>query len=496
MNLLIERIDFMLKDIQLARIFPDGKTFVDASPKFPIAVILEKYQLQKNVASFDLKAFVLENFDLPKPYASSFKSDTSKTAVEHINSLWTVLTRQADEGGMGTLIPLPNPYIVPGGRFGEIYYWDSYFTILGLQASGNMEMVQNMVDNFSYLIDTVGFVPNGNRTYFLGRSQPPFYAAMLDVLADMQGEYIYKKHLPQLEKEYQFWMKGQTESLPTKGNASARVVRMPDGSILNRYWDNFDSPRPESYKEDVETAHHTNRPTSEVYRHLRAGAESGWDYSSRWLKDKSQLSTIHTTDIIPVDLNALLYHLEMTLSTAHRVVKNKASAEFYLEKAKNRQRSLIKYCWNEDSGIFMDYDFIAHRFTNVSSLATMYPLYVEMAQPEQAKKVAQVIKKDFLQSGGVVSTLHQSAEQWDSPNGWAPLQWITIKGLRNYQYKDLAATIKERWIHLNVTIYKKTGKMVEKYNVMDAELEAKGGEYDLQDGFGWTNGVLLKLLME
>jgi alpha,alpha-trehalase len=282
----------------------------------------------------------------------------------------------------------------------------------------------------------------------------------------------------------------------SKEKTCERVVRMADGSFMNRYWDSFDSPRPESYKEDIETASESDRPINFVYRDIRAGAESGWDFSSRWFKDKPLLSSIHTTDIIPVDLNALLYHLEMTLSEAQQVAGNKKTADIYLQKALARKRSLIQFCWNEQKGIFMDYDFKTRCQTNVPSLATVYPLYFNMADSEHAEKIAQVIEKDFLQIGGVVTTLVRSGEQWDAPNGWAPLQWMTIKGLRNYHHNKLANTIKERWVNLNVNVYKKTGKMVEKYNVMDIELKATDGEYPLQDGFGWTNGVLLKLLLE
>ena len=124
----------------------------------------------------------------------------------------------------------------------------------------------------------------------------------------------------------------------------------------------------------------------------------------------------------------------------------------------------------------------------------MFPLFFNMAEQQQAVRVAQVIKQKFLKPGGVTTTLNDTHQQWDAPNGWAPLQWITIKGLRNYQQDELAATITQRWVNVNLHVYKSTGKMVEKYNVYDMELEAGGGEYPVQDGFGWTNGVLLKLL--
>ena len=144
----------------------------------------------------------------------------------------------------------------------------------------------------------------------------------------------------------------------------------------------------------------------------------------------------------------------------------------------------------------MDYDFKADKHTAIPSLAGMYPLTFKMATPAQASKAAKVINSQFLKAGGVVSTLTDNGQQWDYPNGWAPLQWMTIEGLRNYESDELANTIKERWIKLNRKVYKKTGKLVEKYNVVDMTLEAGGGEYPVQDGFGWTNGVLLKLMSE
>ena len=161
------------------------------------------------------------------------------------------MTRKADKKIKGSsLLPLPHPYIVPGGRFNEIYYWDSYFTMLGLQVSGRVDLIESMIDNFSHLIETVGFIPNGNRTYFMGRSQPPFYACMVELLAQSKGKKVYVKYLPFLEKEYAFWMKG-VNRLKKTGDAQKRVVKVK-GGILNRYWDNFDAPRAEMYQDDIE----------------------------------------------------------------------------------------------------------------------------------------------------------------------------------------------------------------------------------------------------
>jgi alpha,alpha-trehalase len=481
--------------VQLNEVFPDSKTFVDCTPKFSTDDILNKYQKARGKVDFDLKAFVNENFDLPISYSSNFKSDTSASAAQHINALWAVLTRQPDTASVGTLIPLPKPYIVPGGRFGEVYYWDSYFTILGLQAAERWDLIENMADNFSFLIESQGFVPNGNRTYYLSRSQPPFYSLIIRVLAEGKGEAVLKKYLPFLQKEYDFWMDG-LQQLSDDTPAIKHVVRLQDGFVLNRYWDKSDQPRPESYKEDIALVKDLDRPAGVVYRHIRSAAESGWDFSSRWFKDGQYMASIHTTDIIPVDLNALLYHLELTLSEAYKIDGDLEQSILYNQKAENRKIALLNYCWNDDEGFFLDYDFIARDFTAVPSLAAMYPLYFNMAAQSQADSVALKIEKDFLKDGGVLTTLVETGQQWDAPNGWAPLQWITIKGLRNYGYNDLADTIKQRWVDLNVKVYKNTGKMVEKYNVTDISLEAGGGEYPVQNGFGWTNGVLLKLLIE
>ncbi|MEL6943127.1 MAG: trehalase family glycosidase, partial [Bacteroidota bacterium] len=191
---------------------------------------------------------------------------------------------------------------------------------------------------------------------------------------------------------------------------------------------------------------------------------------------------------------ALLYSLEKTLSEAYQASGDMEMAEEFKERANARIGAIYDYCWDEQTGAFRDYDFVEGNFTPVISLATVYPLFFQIATQAQADAVADVIQKDFLKSGGVVSTLNNTGEQWDAPNGWAPLQWLTIQGLRNYGHDELAETIARRWIDLNIKVYKNTGKLVEKYNLMDMTLEAGGGEYPVQDGFGWTNGVLLKLM--
>lgn len=231
-----------------------------------------------------------------------------------------------------------------------------------------------------------------------------------------------------------------------------------------------------------------------MYRHLRSGATSGWDFSSRWFADGKSILTIETTDIIPVDLTCLMYELEQTLSGVYTKMGDSGKAADYKSRAEKRIKFLNEYCWNEQDGYYYDYNFRTKKQMLIPSLATTYPLFFKMSSGAQAKKVAENIRLKFLKSGGVTTTLNNTGQQWDAPNGWAPLQWMTIQGLENYRHHDLARDIAERWANLNIKVFHRTGKLMEKYNVMDTNLEAGGGEYPSQDGFGWTNGVLLKLM--
>ncbi len=478
--------------VQMNGIFADGKTFVDCIPKYQVKEIINKYNHEKNNTGFDLHRFVMDNYELPAKIEVAYQSNLQKTVSENITALWELLTREPG-AARGSLLELPNPYIVPGGRFGEIYYWDSYFTMLGLKVSGKVDMIENMVNNFSYLIDTYGYIPNGNRAYFLGRSQPPFYSLMIKLLAQVKGEGIFEQYLPHLEKEYAFWMRG-SEELDVEHKKINRVVLMSGAEIMNRYWDENDTPRPESYREDIDLANVSGRALPEMYRHLRAGAESGWDYSSRWFGDKNSFASIRTAEIIPVDLNCLLFHLEETIASIHHLLKNPETARQFSNAAIKRKIAIQKYCWNWDQGFYFDFDSDLQKQKNIFSLAAAYPLFFNLASKENAERVAWIIENRFLQAGGLVSTLETTGQQWDAPNGWAPLHWIAITGLDNYGCKDLAQTIAKRWIKLGTDVFNRTGKLMEKYNVVDTKLEAGGGEYPGQDGFGWTNGVLLALI--
>jgi len=480
----------LFERVQLQSVFPDGKTFVDCTPLSDLDSIKIEYDEQKNFPEFDLTQFVNKHFLPPPEYSQTYQPKAGETIIKHIEDLWDVLTRQPEQS-KNSLIALPFPYIVPGGRFREIYYWDSYFTMLGLQVSRRVDMIENMVKNFSFLIEQFGYIPNGNRTYYLGRSQPPFFSCMIQLLKEEKGDQVLSEYLPSLLQEYEFWMKGN-ELFSDKKNAVQHVVQMPDGTVLNRYWDQSNTPRPEAYKKELELAENTEQKEI-LFRNLRAAAASGWDFSSRWFRNKDQFSTIHTTDIIPVDLNCLLFHLEKTIEKAYAKSGDTGSSKIYKDLSEKRKQAINAYCWNEEKGFYFDYDFVEKKQTSSYTLGASFPLYFKIANDQHAKRVADVLKERFLMNGGLTTTTQTTNQQWDSPNGWAPLQWISIRGLNNYGFKDLAMEISKRWMSLNKKVFKNTGKLMEKYNVVSTDLVAGGGEYPAQDGFGWTNGVYLAL---
>ncbi|GGO89691.1 alpha,alpha-trehalase TreF [Stakelama pacifica] len=473
--------------VQEAHVFDDGKAFADAVPHRAPDAIMADYRRSPPGDTEALRRFVLANFTVPGV------NDTRQLPLRaHIRALWPQLVRQPEpQVAGGSKIPLPEPYIVPGGRFREIYYWDSYFTMLGLKVDGEQKLVESMLDDFVSLIDRFGHIPNGTRTYYISRSQPPFFALMLD-LSDSDDSAVKAKRLAALRTEYRYWMAGA--ACATRAKPCANVVVMPDGSRLNRYWDERDTPRDESFAEDRATAAKvTDRPAAQTYRDLRAGAESGWDFSSRWLRDGKALTTIRTTDIVPVDLNALLYAMEERIARGCRDSGDNACFRDFTQAAAKRHKAVDKYLWQAGERRYADWDRVAAAPTPTLSAATLYPLFVGMASPAQAGKVAALTQAKLVAQGGLRTTLNRTGQQWDSPNGWAPLQWIAIDGLARYGHRALAHDIAARWIDTVARTYSGTGKMLEKYDV-EERLPGGGGEYPLQDGFGWTNGVTSALL--
>lgn len=475
--------------VQEARLFADQKDFADAVPGRDPSAIEGDYLAARGRTGFDLRRFVQDNFSLPV--------DADPVVVEphaglraHIDALWPRLVRHSPRPAPhDSLLPLPYPYVVPGGRFRELYYWDSYFTMLGLVESGQDTLSRQMLDDFAHLIDAWGHVPNGSRSYYLSRSQPPFFSHMVELEA-RDDPQVAVAYLPQLRSEHAFWMDGGARLPP--GHAIRRVVRLPDGSLLNRYWDDRDAPRPESFVQDRLTAAAAARPAAGVYRDLRAGAESGWDFSSRWLDDPMRLDTIRTTAILPVDLNSLLHHLETTIASACTRSGDRGCAHDYQAMADDRAEAIQRYLWHPQ-GWYADYDWLRGGVRPALTAAALFPLYAGIATPERAHRTAAAVRTQLLRPGGLVTTTVDSGQQWDAPNAWAPLQWVAVAGLRRYGEEALAHEVAAAFTGNVQALFAREHKLVEKYDADGALQGGGGGEYPLQDGFGWTNGVVLAL---
>lgn len=487
----IHDLNPLFHDVQLGHVFGDDKVFVDCLPRRPLEEIGAAYArlAPTKPDRGRLRRFVEENFILPPDQNPVGRPAPGGDVRAQIRLLWQALRRGPDVARAGsTLLPLPEPYIVPGGRFREIYYWDSYFTMLGLRDSEQGEMVGHMLANFVHLIARHGHIPNGNRSYYLSRSQPPVLALMVGLATAGRPRATLAGFRDALEAEHDYWM---DHTAPTQ-----HVVELPDGSRLNRYWDQLDTPRPESYSRDEELAQRADRPRGELFRDLRSAAESGWDFSSRWLADGRHLETIRTTQLVPVDLNCFLWQLESTLAQAHAAHGDAEGAARLERAAAARRRAIEKYCWSPGVGFFCDYDLAAHAPGTQPTLAGVTPLLFGLASAAQTAQVARRVRESFLAPGGVVTTLRQTGQQWDAPIGWAPLQWLTVRGLARGGETELAAEIARRWTRLNVATFVRTGLLLEKYDVVATARAPGGGEYASQHGFGWTNGVLLEFLRD
>lgn len=468
---LIQLSGELFEAVQLKPCFDDSKYFVDMTPLRAADEIMSDYNKQKKLADFDLKKFVEKNFE-PPVAEKKFTPIEDISLDQYIKQMWNFLSQSSDQHNpQSSLIALPKPYIIPGGRFREVYYWDCYFTCEGLRVDGEIEMIKNIADNFAYLIDTIGFVPNANRKYYLTRSQPPLFYLIVNILYKELGIDNIAKYLPALEKEYNFWM-------PTSRNVSG----------LNRYWDEDDTPRPESYREDIEHAKGIDDKSS-FYRNIRAACESGWDFYSRWFAKGDDFNTIQTTDILPIDLNSYLYGLESLLSKWLSETSQNDKADKYLKLAEQRKELIQTKFWDSENSFFYDFSHKNQKLSNIDSLAATTPLFLNIATQEQATLVAKKLEREFLTAHGLITTLTPTSQQWDTPNGWAPLHFQAVVGLKNYGFDELAETISQRFMNTVKLKFKETGKIREKYDVINPAAKASGGEYVVQDGFGWTNGA-------
>lgn len=482
-------------------VFGDGKVFVDAvAQREPAQIMREWMQLSDSERSDPeaIRSFVTSRFSLPGEQGDVVRARAGQDVHSYITDLWQTLQRvDGPQRANGSLIALPKPYIVPGGRFRELYYWDSYFTMLGLAGAGRFDDIRNMVDNFDFLIKTFGHIPNGTRSYYLSRSQPPFFGLMVELLAEHDGQAVYNRYRDSLIAEHDYWMSGSGGGASAAGPAArAHVVTFPGGGVLNRYWDASDAPRDESYREDVETGERAaatlGRDPREVHRDVRAAAESGWDFSSRWLADPTNFLTIRTTELVPVDLNALLYRLELTIERAYRVAGDRDAAQRYSEQARARRAAMQLYLRTGD-GWYSDYDWKAQRATDVLSPASLFPAFLGVDLGPISEQTLQRVKSELVSDVGISTTTFRSGQQWDAPNSWAPLQIVSLRAAEQLGDDDFAHDIARRFSAAVQASYDKDGFLYEKY-VSGGDQSAAGGEYENQKGFGWTNGTMAFLM--
>ncbi|WP_172329420.1 trehalase family glycosidase [Mangrovicoccus sp. HB161399] len=477
MEYLDQSLETLFADLHCSGLWPDEKAISDSVLLAPAEEIRAAYAAAQADGPVDLRAFHARWFRPAQPPGAGYRTDPAHGPAEHLEAVWPHLIRPADDPAeRSARYPLPHPYVIAGGRFQEAYYWDSYFTQLGLLRSGRTGLVRDMLDNFAHAIRETGFVPNGFRSYFLTRSQPPFFAPMVADYGRATGDpaAAFARYLPAMEAEYRFFM----ESPRNRGG-------------LARYWDAGDGPRIEMYATDLAWQDHA-RAHPGFFRDLRAACESGWDFSSRWLSDPQDLGTIRTTRIWPVDLNCLLLRMEELLALAASDAAPDR-AQGYRAAADRRRDAISARFFDAERGYFFDLLADDGSLLPVTSAAGLFPLWAGAATEAQAARAADWAERRLLRGGGLLTTDIASGQQWDSPNGWAPLQWIAVQGLRRYGHRALAAELRSRWLATCDAVFRASGKFVEKYNVIDPLSPGGGGEYELQDGFGWTNGVYLDL---
>ena len=426
------------------------------------------------------------------------------------------------------LLFLENPYVVPGGRFNEMYGWDSYFIIRGLLRANQIELARGMVENFFFEIEHYGTVLNANRTYYLTRSQPPFLSSMIVAVYEAekaQGradrDWLAKGY-KYASQDYEMW---------------SRNPHLAGDIGLSRFYDFGEGPVPEGLHDETGYYHdvlgyflkqdrvspylvESQSPDSlphpeyslqlceqkapgskcdvinyvalspEYYKADRSMRESGFDISFRFGPYGAE-----THHYAPVCLNSLLYKTERDMEQIATLLGDKQAAGQWHQRADTRQKIVQTLLWNQQSGLFFDYDFVARKQSSYEYAATFYPLWAGLATPAQARSVVKNLSV-FEQAGGLAMSTKDTGVQWDYPYGWAPVQLLAVEGLRRYGYNAEADRISYKFLSMVLTNFVRDGNIREKYNVVtdSSNLKLSEGYRDNVVGFGWTNGVFLELL--
>lgn len=403
------------------------------------------------------------------------------------------------------LLYLPHDYVVPGGRFNEMYGWDSYFILLGLLQDGQVAMAQSMVDQFIYQIEHYGAVLNANRTYMLSRSQPPVLTLMVLKLFEHTCDRTWLQSvLPAIEKYYFYWTVPPHLNPATGLSHYNALGQGPAPEVLASERDeagrtHYDRVR-EYFKhipvEDYDLSLYYDADqdclTELFYQGDRSMRESGFDISDRFGPFSADI--IHYA---PVCLNGLLYQMERDIALIHQILEQPASVPIWIDRAKQRHRLIDEYLWDDDIGLYCDYNFRTGRRRHYEFATTFIPLWAGIASPQQAQRLVDNLWK-FEAPGGLLTSTHVSGNQWDAPFGWAPLHLFAVNGLHRYGYRQDAQRLALKFVNLVIQEFEKSGTIVEKYDVERCSADVSGeilfGYSSNEIGFGWTNGVVLELL--
>jgi len=415
----------------------------------------------------------------PKSYAK-----TEAFILEHWNE--TVRSQPDDSG---TLIGLPHPYTIPcrKGTFQEMYYWDTYFTMLGLVAAGRHELARANVRNLLSMVERFGFVPNGNRTYYLTRSQPPYLAAMVGLVAAADKDISFAREaVPLLECEYIFW----TTQRMTPTGLSRHGHHATEAELLEFF---------PTVKYRLGFNDRSGREVLEETSRAMAECETGWDFNHRFEH--------RCPDFCPVDLNSTLYLVETLLAQW----TDGEDSKCWRQRAEQRRERVNELCWNETLGGYFDYDFVNERQSTLLAASAFQPLWAGLADPRRASLVVQKALPLLEYPHGISTTPPGDRDQvcqWDYPNAWPCLQHIVYRGLERFGYTEEARRIAGKYVATVVHNFETTGDLWEKYNAVDGtidtagesgylinpttdEKEARKAKPDLPSMMGWTAGVFM-----
>ncbi|XP_002005540.3 trehalase [Drosophila mojavensis] len=513
----------LLRAVQMSNLYRDSKYFVDMTCRYSPERILADYQLfsscKKNESSVKhLTNFVDNHFDQPgteleywcppdyrcePKFVEKINDPALKKFAMDLNRIWKQLGRTMKDcvrtsPGMYSLIYVPNPFIVPSGRFIEFYYWDTYWIVRGLLYSGMFQTARGMIDNLLYLVKQFQMVPGSNRVYYWGRSQPPLLVPMVKSYVEFTKDEQYAiQNLPALELEMETFLQEHSVQV--------------EGRTMYQYRDKSSGPRPEAYREDeaVAASFNSAEEKEDAYSHIKAACESGQAFSSRWFISSSgnnvgTMANIKTNWIVPVELNCILFRNCKTLGEFFTLAGCADKAKQYRTTACGLIKAITAVLWNEERGVWLDYDIKNRKQRDYFAVTNLSPLWLHaypIADTEKiSKSVMCYIEENKLDCypGGVPHTLCNTGQLWDYPNVYPPMMLMLIDGLNNLgtpEATDMACRWTQRWVLSNYEAYTKTNFMFEKYNCEESGLGVGSPDGQNHTGYGWTNGVLIELLV-